>query len=115
MTKYADLTKTELDEIARARNIDGRSKMSHDELAKAIEKDAKGGTTSKFVTPRDRQGEEKAVAYLDEGEERDLSGTGGEVAPTERPAGTADQGSQGGTITGPDPVRPAPTRPNPNP
>lgn len=117
--KYADMTKSELDEVARSRNIEGRSSMSRDELEKALDKSLKGGTTSNFVTPRVRQGEEKAVAYLDEGEERDLSGTGGEVPPSEK-AGTADGGSLGGTITGPDTTPATPGRTttppaNPNP
>lgn len=97
MGKYSDMTKAELDEIARARNIEGRSTMSRDELEKAIDKSRKGGTTSTFVTPRDRQGEDRAVTYLEDGEERDVSGT--EVAPG---GGTADGGSLGGTVTGPD-------------
>lgn len=109
MSKYADMTKAELDEVARARNIEGRSSMSRDQLEKALDKSLKGGTTSNVVTPRGAQGEEKGVAYLDEGEERDLSGTGGEIAPA-RGTGTADGGSLGGTITGPNATPATPGR-----
>jgi hypothetical protein len=105
--KYAEMTKAELDEVARARNIEGRSSMSRDELEKALNKSLKGGTTSNVVTPRQDQGEERAVVYLEDGEERDLSGAG-EVAPSE--GGTADGGSLGGTITGPDTTTPTPGR-----
>lgn len=113
MGKYSDMTKAELEEVARSRNIEGRSSMSRDELEKALTKASKGGTTSNVVTPRASQSGAKAVAYLDEGEERDLSGTGGEVAPSG--AGTADGGSLGGTITGPDVDTGTTARPNPNP
>ncbi|MEX1178382.1 MAG: hemerythrin domain-containing protein [Nitriliruptor sp.] len=34
---YADMTKAELDELARARDIDGRSQMNKDELVDALE------------------------------------------------------------------------------
>lgn len=114
---YSDKTKAELDEIARARNIEGRSSMSRDELEKAIDKSRKAGTTSTVVTPREGQGEAKGVAYLEDGEERELDG--GEIPPAK--GGTADQGSMGGTITGPDTGTPAattinsPTRPTTNP
>lgn len=108
-------TKAELDEAARALNIEGRSSMSKDELEKAIDKAGKDGVTSNVVTPREGQGSDKGVAYLEEGEERDLSGQGGEVAPAEREGGSADQSSLGGTITGPNTDTGAPARPNPNP
>lgn len=90
MADLQSKTRDELYEMATKADIAGRSTMSKEELIDALESPSVGGKKSEVVTPRENQ-------HRDTG--REVSGTGTEIPPSD--AETADQGSEGGTLTGP--------------
>lgn len=82
MSNLNDKTKAELAEIASAMDIQGRSSMSKDELAAAIEQAGAEPAEGNYVTPVIPDPPEHPRPVQDQG------------------GGQADQSSQGGTVTG---------------
>jgi hypothetical protein len=97
-SELQEMTKAELDDLARDNEIEGRSAMNKDELVDALAKVRGGGKSTKgetiMTTPRENQ---DSLGYHTREGEEDLTF---EQPPADEES--ADSTSLGGSVTGTD-------------